>query len=147
LLGAYILLNRLVGSRLPGLQAPAAATAVSALLYLPVAGFLATQGQLHSTAVFYALGAGVLSSVVPYAADLIALRRVPARLFGLVMSAHPVLAALAGLAILNQALELHEWAGILIVVMVNVLAVAAAQAQSQTPTGHSSPLSCTHCPG
>jgi len=136
---AYILLNRLLGNRLPGLQAPAAATAVSALLYLPVAGFLATQGHLHSTAVFYAIGAGVLSSVVPYAADLIALRRVPARFFGLVMSIHPVLAALAGLVILQQVLDLHEWAGILIVVTANVLAVAAAQAQSRSKLGNCLP--------
>jgi inner membrane transporter RhtA len=127
---AYILLNRLVGNRLPGLQAPAAATAVSALLYLPVAGFLIVQGQLHGAAVCYAIGAGVLSSVVPYATDLIALRRVPARLFGLVMSVHPVLAALAGLVILHQALGLHEWAGILLVVTANVLAVATARTQS-----------------
>jgi inner membrane transporter RhtA len=136
---AYILLNRLVGSRLPGLQAPAAATAVSALLYLPVAGFLAAQGRLHGTAVLYAIGAGVLSSAVPYAADLIALRRVPARFFGLLMSTHPVLAALAGLVILQQVLDLHEWAGILIVVTANVLAVAAAQAQSRTTNAASGP--------
>jgi inner membrane transporter RhtA len=143
---AYILLNRLLGNRLPGLQAPAAATAVSALLYLPAAGFLATQGQLHSTAVVYAFPAGVLSSVVPYAADLIALRRVPARFFGVVMSIHPVLAALAGLVILQQVLDLHEWAGILIVVIANVLAVAAAQAQSRTTgsaTGSSFPAAAS----
>jgi inner membrane transporter RhtA len=48
------------------------------------------------------------------------------------MSIHPVLAALAGLVILQQVLDLHEWAGILIVVTANVLAVAAAQAQSRT---------------
>src|SRR5258706_547139 len=34
---SYILLNRLVGARLPGLQAPAVATSCSALIYLPVA--------------------------------------------------------------------------------------------------------------
>jgi inner membrane transporter RhtA len=139
---AYILLNRLLGNRLPGLQAPAAATAVSALLYLPAAGFIVTQGQLHSTAVLYAIGAGVLSSVVPYAADLIVLRRVPARFFGVIMSIHPVLAALAGLVILQQVLDLHEWAGIVVVVIANILAVAAAQAQSRTTgsaTGSSFP--------
>jgi inner membrane transporter RhtA len=143
---AYILLNRLLGNRLPGLRAPAAATAVSALLYLPAAGFLTTQGQLHSTAVVYAIGAGVLSSVVPYAADQIALRRVPARFFGVVMSIHPVLAALAGLVILQQVLDLHEWTGILIVVTANVLAVAAAQAQSRTTssaTGYSFPVAAS----
>jgi inner membrane transporter RhtA len=127
---AYILLNRLLGNRLPGLQAPAAATAVSALLYLPVVAFLAAQGQLHSTAVLYAVGAGLLSSVVPYAADLVALRRVPARFFGVVMSIHPVLAALAGLVILQQVLDPHEWAGIGVVVTANVLAVAAAHRQA-----------------
>lgn len=135
---AYILLNRLLGSRLPGLQAPAAATAVSALLYLPVAALLAAQGRLHGTAVLYAVVAGVLSSVVPYAADLVALRRVPARFFGVVMSVHPVLAALAGLVLLQQALDLHEWAGILLVVAANALAVAAARAPSRT-TGRTTP--------
>jgi hypothetical protein len=82
---------------------------------------------------------GLVFATVPYAADLIALRRVPARFFGLVMSIHPVLAALAGLVILQQVLDLHEWAGILIVVTANVLAVAAAQAQSRTKLGNRLP--------
>jgi inner membrane transporter RhtA len=64
--------------------------------------------------------------VVPYAADLIALRRVPARLFGVAMSIHPVLAALAGLVLLGQRLYLHESLGIAIVVATNALAVVTA---------------------
>ncbi|MEU5949024.1 EamA family transporter [Micromonospora sp. NPDC047465] len=125
---AYILLNRLVGARLPGLQAPAAATLVSALLYLPVAATLLAQGRLAGTAILYAVGAGVLSSVVPYAADLVALRTVPARFFGVFMSIHPVLAALAGLVLLSQVLKPHEWLGIAIIVTANTLAVQAASA-------------------
>ncbi|MBG0565877.1 EamA family transporter [Actinoplanes sp. NEAU-A11] len=123
---AYILLNRLVGARLPGLQAPAAATTVSALLYLPVVLVLAARGGLTATALLFAVGAGVFSSVVPYAADLIALRRVPARFFGVVMSVHPVFAALAGLVLLGETLRSHEWLGIVVVVTVNVLAVSPA---------------------
>ena len=125
---AYILLNRLVGARLPGLTAPAAATAVSALLYLPVAAFLVVEGRFTGTGVLYAIGAGVLSSVVPYAADLIALRRVPTQFFGVAMSIHPVLAALAGLALLGQVLGAHEWTGIAIVVTANAVAVATGPA-------------------
>jgi inner membrane transporter RhtA len=141
---AYILLNRLLGTRLPGLQAPAAATAVSALAYLPAAAILIHHGRLHSTGVLYAVGAGVLSSVVPYAVDLIALRRVPARFFGVVMSIHPVLAALAGLVLLHQVLGPHEWAGIAIVVTANALAVAATGARPgiravEHDAGHSAP--------
>ncbi|MET9634124.1 EamA family transporter [Lentzea sp. NPDC006480] len=130
---AYILLNRLVGQRLPGLQAPAAATSVSALLYVPVAVFLIAQGHFNGMAVLYAIGAGVFCSVVPYAADLIALRRVPPRYFGLACSVHPVLAALAGLLLLGERLDVHHWAGILLVVTANALAVTCTK-WSGSPT-------------
>jgi len=120
---SYIGLNRLLGRRLSGLQAPALGTSVSALLYLPVAVLLLARGDLAGPAVGYALAAGVLSSVIPYAADLIALRSVPPRFFGLFMSVHPVLAALAGLVLLGQLLDLHEWAGIAIVIGVNAASV------------------------
>jgi inner membrane transporter RhtA len=124
--GSYIVLNRLVGARLPGLQAPAAATTVSALMYVPVAVTLIAHGHWTGRAILYAVAAGVLSSVVPYAADLIALRHVPAHFFGVFMSIQPVLAALAGLLLLGQVMRLHEWAGIAVVVVANAVAVRAA---------------------
>lgn len=120
---SYIWLNRLVGQRLPGLQAPAAATTASAVLYLPVVIVLAIHGRFTAAAIGYAIAAGLLSSAIPYAADLIALRRLPTRFFGLFSSCHPVFAALAGLLLLGQALNTHQWAGIAIVVSVNAWAV------------------------
>jgi inner membrane transporter RhtA len=123
---AYILLNQVVGARLPGLQAPAAATALCALAYLPVLAALVLDGRLGGLSLLQAVTAGLLSSVVPYAADLTALRYVPPRFFGIFMSTHPVMAALAGLAILGQILALHEWLGISIVVAANATAVASA---------------------
>ncbi|RAS70770.1 inner membrane transporter RhtA [Lentzea atacamensis] len=124
---AYILLNSLVGARLPGLQAPAAATAMSATLYVPVAVLLVLHGKLTGMSIVYAIGAGLFCSVVPYAVDVIALRKVPARLFGLAMSVHPVLAALAGLILLGERLDVHHWAGILLVVTANALAVTCSK--------------------
>jgi inner membrane transporter RhtA len=118
---SYILLNRLLGTRLPGLKAPAAATTVSALLYVPVFVTLLLQGRITGAGLAYAAAAGVLSTVVPYAADLIALRTVPAQAFGMFMSVHPVFAALAGLLLLGQHLRLHEWAGIAVVIGVLTL--------------------------
>jgi inner membrane transporter RhtA len=123
---AYIVLNRVAGARLPGLQAPALATALCAVAYLPVLAVLAALGRLTSTALGYAVAAGVLASVVPYAADVIALRFVPARFFGVFMSVHPVLAALVGMVLLGQLLQVHEWVGIAAVVLVNATAVAPA---------------------
>ena len=124
---AYILLNRLAGSRLPGLQAPAVATGVSALAYLPVLALLLWQDRLGGMPLLYAVTAGVLSSVVPYAADLTALRDVPPRVFGVFMSVHPVLAGLAGLVLLGEVLGLNEWVGIGLVVAANAVAVAMAE--------------------
>lgn len=122
----YILLNRTVGTRLPGLQAPAVATSISALVYLPVLFALNAQGRLAPLPLAYAITAGVLSSVVPYAADLTVLRHIPARVFGTLMSMHPVWAALAGLVLLGEVLAPHEWIGIMVVALSNAVAVITA---------------------
>jgi inner membrane transporter RhtA len=128
---AYILLNRLVGARLPGLQAPAAAAFVSVLAYLPVLVVLTVQGRFTAAALFYAGCAGLLCSVVPYTMDVIMLRRVPARFFGVFMSVNPVLAALAGIVLLDQVLNLREWAGIAIVIAANAIATTATSRSAQ----------------
>jgi inner membrane transporter RhtA len=56
----------------------------------------------------HAVAAGVLSSVVPYAADLTALRFIPRCFFGVFMSVHPVLTAIVGMVVLEQRLAGHE---------------------------------------
>ncbi|HVE74276.1 MAG TPA: EamA family transporter [Mycobacteriales bacterium] len=133
---AYILLNRIAGARLPGLQAPAVASGLTAIAYMPVAVTLALQGRLVGMPLLYAFAAGVLASVVPYAADLTALRYVPKQLFGVFMSVHPVLAGVAGVVLLGQVLVAREWAGIAIVVLANVAAVAlGARRRSSQPSG------------
>lgn len=122
----YILINRVVGTRLPGVQAPALASTISATLYLPILIVLISQGRLAGLPLLYALAAGVLSSTVPFAIDLMVLRSVPPRLFGVLMSVQPGLAALAGLVLLGQVLVMHEWIGMAMIVAANVLAVALA---------------------
>jgi inner membrane transporter RhtA len=82
-------------------------------------------GAFTPAALALAACAGLMSSVVPYALDLTALRTVPARFFGVFMSIHPVLAALAGLLILGEVLAVHEVVGIGVVVAANVVAVAS----------------------
>ncbi|WP_457962578.1 EamA family transporter [Arthrobacter sp. D1-29] len=129
---AYILLNRVAGQRLPGLQAPAAGTLVSLVIYLPVAGYLLIQGVFTGPALLYAVAAGVLCSVIPYAADLVALRHVPAGFFGVFMSINPILAALSGTVILGQVLQLHEWLGIGTIVAANAVAIWLAGRRTGT---------------
>jgi len=137
---SYILLNRLVGQRLPGLEGTAAASGVSALLYVPVVLTLAFAGRLVGGPLLYAMAAGVLSSVVPFVLDLTALRSVPARFFGVFMSVNPVLAALAGVIILRQIPAMHEAVGISIVVVTNVVAVGTLRPPRRRSTsGAASP--------
>ncbi len=124
---SYILLNRTVGRRLPGAQGSAAAAGVSALMFLPVGIVVAVRHPPTLSAAACAVAAGVLSSAVPYLADLFTLRKVPAPAFGLFMSVNPVLAAVVGWIGLGQRLGWAEWAGIGAVVVANALSILTAR--------------------
>ncbi|WP_237542138.1 MULTISPECIES: EamA family transporter [unclassified Streptomyces] len=115
----YILLNRTVGARLPGLEGSAAAAAVSGALYLPVGAWVLWHHPPTAAALGCALAAGVLSSAVPFLTDLLALRRVPAHFFGVFMSVNPVFAALAGVVVLGQQLDALAWIAIALIVSAN----------------------------
>lgn len=124
--GTYILLNRTVGERLPGLQGSAAAAGVSGLFHLPVGAVVLWLHPPTPTVLWCALAAGVLSSAVPFLADLLALRRVPTHFFGVFMSVNPVFAALAGTVVLGQHLEPASWSAIAVIVTANAVAVGTA---------------------
>src|SRR5580693_3562803 len=98
----YILVNRVVGARVPGVQGPAAAACLSAALYLPVGIWALASHPVTAVALGRAAAAGLLCSAVPMVADIQALRRVPARFYGVFMSVNPVFAALTGLLVLGQ---------------------------------------------
>ena len=117
---SYILLNRTVGERFTGVEGTAAAGAVSALVYVPI-GIVALIAH-PPTAAALACGAtaGVLASVVPFVADVLALRRVPTHFFGIFMSVNPVFAAAIGAAVLAESLGTLEWIAIGLIVAANV---------------------------
>jgi inner membrane transporter RhtA len=122
---SYILLNRVIGRRLPGAEGSAAAAGLSALAYVPIGIATFVHHPPTAAALGDAAAAGVLSSAVPFLADMLALRRVPARLFGVFMSVNPVLAALVGLVVLDQALGWPEWLAIAAIVTANTVSVVA----------------------
>jgi inner membrane transporter RhtA len=123
---AYILINRTVGRRVPGVQGSAAAGAVSALAYVPIGIVVLLAHPPTPAALACATAAGLLSSAVPFVADLLALRRVPAHFFGLFMSVNPVFAAGVGAVVLGEALAALDWLGIALVVAANAVAVLVA---------------------
>lgn len=122
---AYILLNERAGA-LPGLTGTAVASIVGTALTLPVLVVLLAALPADRLLQVLAVGAavGLLSSALPYSLDLVVLRRMPRALFGMLQSAHPVAAAVFGLAILGQHLDPLQVAGIAAVCLANVLALS-----------------------
>ena len=122
----YILASARVGREFPRLDGLALAMSVGAVIALPF-GVAQAQGALLRPDVL-ALGAAVavLSSTIPYALELIALRRLPASAFAIMMSLGPATASLAGFLLLGQHLSWLEIAGIGLVIAASIGAVTAA---------------------
>jgi inner membrane transporter RhtA len=117
---AYILLAQRAGRHFSGSDGVALAMVVAALV--PLVPGIAQGGSdlLHPQ--FLAIGAGIalLSSVIPYSLETEALRRLPANVFGVLMSLEPAVAAVAGLLVLGQDLVARQIAAIGLVVVASV---------------------------
>jgi inner membrane transporter RhtA len=123
---AYILLSAATGRRFPGTSGLTIAMCVAALAVTP-AGLLAGGRALLRPAVLGAgLAIGLLSSVIPYSLELEALRRTPAKVFGIWMSLEPGVAALVGVVLLSQGLRWYEWAAVGCVVLASAGAAVTA---------------------
>jgi inner membrane transporter RhtA len=127
--GLYIVQSARVG-REPGLGGLASAVGLSTVLVAPL-GLAEGGGELLGAPVLAAgLGAGLLSSAIPYALELEALRRLPNSVFGVLMSLEPAVAAAIGFLALSQALSAAQLLAIALV----VLASAGALRTTSTPS-------------
>lgn len=127
----YIVLSQRVGRAFPRAEGLALAMVVGTIALVPVG--VADGGSSLLTVHALAVGAvvGLLSSAIPYTLELEALRRLPARVFGVLLSLDPAVAALAGFVILGQDLGPRELLGIGFVVAAS--AGASATAESPEP--------------
>ncbi|WP_217229107.1 EamA family transporter [Streptomyces anulatus] len=120
---AYIVFSARTGRRFPQADGLALAMVVAAVLSLPL-GIIESGAKLAVPSTV-ALGAAValLSSVLPYTLELMALRRLPAPTFAVMMSLEPAIAAGAGFLILDQALSATDALAIALVIGASVGAV------------------------
>jgi inner membrane transporter RhtA len=123
----YILLSVRTGSRFGRLDGLAIAMAVGAVAVLPLGTFTAGAALLQPHILLIGLGVAVLSSAIPYGLEMLALRRLPAATFSILLSLAPALAALAGLVILGQPLTALDAVAIALVVVASMGAVRWAQ--------------------
>ena len=116
---AYILLSSRTGAEFPQLDGLAIALAVATLVVLPAG--LSSTDLWTGEHLLKGLGLAVLSSVLPYSLELLALRRLAASVFGILLSLEPAVAALAGLLVLGQRLHLLQVLGLVLVVLASAI--------------------------
>ncbi|MFD5627916.1 DMT family transporter [Streptomyces sp. NPDC127072] len=119
----YIVFSARTGRRFPQADGLALAMVVAAVLFLPLG--IAESGSKLLVPTTIALGASVavLSSVLPYTLELLALRRLPASTFAILMSLEPAIAATAGFLVLDQSLSLVQSCAIALVIAASMGAV------------------------
>ena len=116
------MLTKRVGARWAGFEGLSVSLFVAALVTLP-AGVAAAGSELLAPDVLLAgIGLALLIPLLPYAFELVALRRLPTALFGVIMSLEPAIAALLGFVILDQGLAV---AGAVAIGMVTIASAGA----------------------
>lgn len=123
--GMYIVFGKRV-STLKGGHVVAWGMLVAALCTVPV-GIAQAGPALFTPAV---LGGGLmvalLSSILPYSLEMMALSRLPRRVFGILVSAGPAVGALAGFFVLGEVLSTTQWLAIGLIVVATAGSAATA---------------------
>ncbi len=128
----YIIFGQRAGKG-GGPHTTALGVTIAALLALPFGVATAGKALLDPAVLPTGLGVALLSSAIPYALDMIALPRIPSRLFGILMSGQPALGALMGFLILRETPSVRQLAGIITVVVASLGATITITRSSPSP--------------
>jgi inner membrane transporter RhtA len=109
-----------------GAQTVALGSVISAILIVPI-GVIDQGAALLSGAILLpALAVAILSTVLPYSLEMVALTRLPARTFGVLMSIEPAFGALLGYVHLHEWLTAVQWTAIALIILASIGSAASA---------------------
>ena len=129
---SYIVLSKATGARWEGLDGLALASTVAAVALTPAA--MAYADGIGSPHVWLVgLMVGLMSSVVPYSLDLVALRSIKPSLYAILMSLEPAAGALAAIVVLHEGLSLQQWLAIVCVVIASAGATTTGKPEHHVP--------------
>ena len=132
---AYILLSRETGRLWSGISGLAVAGLVGAIV-LAAPAILSDGGRLlQPQLLIIGLVVGLMSSVIPYSLELNALRRIPAGIFGILMSLEPAAAALAGMIVIGEFLRPTQWLAVGCIVAASIGTTNALRRSSRRSAG------------
>jgi inner membrane transporter RhtA len=130
----YIIFGQRAGTG-GGPHITALGVSIAAIIALPFGIITAGTALLDPAILPIALGVALLSSAIPYALDMVALPHIPSRLFGILMSGQPALAALMGLLVLGETLSLWQIAGIAAIIVASLGATVTIARNTPPPVG------------
>ncbi|SER11544.1 inner membrane transporter RhtA [Faunimonas pinastri] len=117
--GLYILAGKRAGGAL-GPQAAAVGMSVAAIIVTPFGIAGAGASLLQPSILAAGLVVAVLSSAIPYSLEMFALKRLPAKSFGILTSGEPAVGAMMGTFLLGETLPLVKWIGIAAIVVASL---------------------------
>jgi len=131
----YIVSTAATGQRWPGVEGLAVASTVATLGVAPFAVASAGARLLEPHLLLLGALVGLLSSVIPYSLEMVALRTLPARVFGILMSLEPATAALVAALVLGEWLTPLQVVAIACVTAASVGAARTMSARDAVPNG------------
>ncbi|EPS5533251.1 threonine/homoserine exporter RhtA [Enterobacter hormaechei] len=103
----YILTGQRAGEE-HGPATVALGSLIAAVIFVPIGMAQATDSIWQWSILPVGLAVAILSTVLPYSLEMIALTRLPTRIFGTLMSMEPALAAISGMIFLGETLTLVQ---------------------------------------
>ncbi|TMN32991.1 DMT family transporter [Pseudoalteromonas sp. S2755] len=116
----YILYGKRSGNESSGGVTVAIGMTVAALAIVPFGMVSQGAALLDWSLIPLGIAIGLLSSALPYSLEMVALRKMPAQGFSILMSVEPAVAALAGFLILGELLTVWQWLAIFMVITASV---------------------------
>jgi len=111
----YIVFGQKAGAA-HGIQTAALGVTLAAICIAPFGVVSAGAALLNPAIIPAAIGVAILSTALPYSLEMVALTRMPARTFGILMSMEPAIGALSGLLFLGEALTFNQWLAIIAII-------------------------------
>ena len=131
-MAGYIVFGQRAGTG-GGAHIAALGVGTAALIAIPFGAATAGASLLDPALLPLGLAVALMSSAIPYALDMVALPHMPSRLFGILMSGQPALAALSGLVILHETIGPLQLAGMGAIMLASIGATITIARQPPPP--------------
>ncbi|WP_232283760.1 EamA family transporter [Saccharomonospora cyanea] len=138
-MAAYLLLSRRVGRDTAGLGGLAWAVTVAAVLGVPAGLVHSGDAVLAPDLLAVGVALGLTSAVIPYSLEMAALRRLAPRIVAVLQCGEPVVAALAGLVLLDELLTPTQLVGVGCVIIAATAVTLRSREQDVPPEGETVP--------